>query len=165
MSVKRYEANGSSSVFEDASGSLVEYEDYAALERKNIELAVQLANAESKCRELQRDNDSLEAVAVSMRDDMRDAREKLEELDNALCELLPSTQYMDPPDGGSVTPLEQVRRMVAAYRNRIAELEAREVVIPSFPESTDWFLRMNMQDVRKMTIEAIRAAGIGVKGE
>ncbi|MEG2663246.1 MAG: hypothetical protein RSE33_10720 [Hafnia sp.] len=59
MSVKRYEANGSSSVFEDASGSLVEYEDYAALERKNIELAVQLANAESKFRELAAENTGL----------------------------------------------------------------------------------------------------------
>lgn len=52
MSVKRYEANGSSSVFEDASGSLVEYEDYAALEQKLTDMAVQPANAESKCREL-----------------------------------------------------------------------------------------------------------------
>ncbi|EOT2367764.1 TPA: hypothetical protein ACIXZO_003262 [Escherichia coli] len=51
------------------------------------------------------------------------------ELDNALCELLPGTQYMDPPDGGSVTPLEQVRRMVADYRERIEELESRTVRI------------------------------------
>ncbi|MBJ9110071.1 hypothetical protein I5449_01540 [Citrobacter sp. FDAARGOS_156] len=56
MSVKRYEANGSSSVFEDASGSLVEYEDYAALEQKLTDMAVQLANAESKCRELAAEN-------------------------------------------------------------------------------------------------------------
>ncbi|MDM2850195.1 hypothetical protein OGX83_17065 [Citrobacter sp. Cpo074] len=101
----------------------------SASEQKLTDMAVQLANAESKCRELQRDNDSLEAVAVSMRDDMRDARENLEELDNALCELLPGTQYMDPPDGGSVTPLEQVRRMVADYRERIEELESRTVRI------------------------------------
>lgn len=100
-----------------------------AAEQNLTDMAVQLANAESKCRELQRDNDSLEAVAVSMRDDMRDAREKLEELDNALCELLPGTQYMDLPDGGSVTPLEQVRRMVADYRERIEELESRTVII------------------------------------
>ena len=45
------------------------------------------------------------------------------EYNSALCELLPGIQYMDPPDGGSVTPLEQVRRMVADYRQRIAELE------------------------------------------
>ena len=52
MSIKRYEANGSSSVFEDANGSLVDYEDYSALEQKLTDMAVQLANAESKCREL-----------------------------------------------------------------------------------------------------------------
>ncbi|HBA5068809.1 TPA: hypothetical protein J4Z58_001448 [Escherichia coli] len=37
MSVKRYEVNGTSSVFEDANGSLVDYEDYAALEQRLIE--------------------------------------------------------------------------------------------------------------------------------
>ncbi|WP_313471264.1 hypothetical protein [Atlantibacter hermannii] len=47
------------------------------------------------------------------------------EYNSALCELLPGIQYMDPPDGGSVTPLEQVRRMVADYRQRIAELEKK----------------------------------------
>lgn len=73
MSVKRYDVNGSSSVFEDDNGSLVDYDDYLSLEVKldeslrygrqadatihNLELqltymAVQLANAESKCREL-----------------------------------------------------------------------------------------------------------------
>lgn len=62
MSVKRYEANGSSSVFEDASGSLVEYEDYVALEQKLTDMAVQLANAESKCREL--------AADISRRDEI-----------------------------------------------------------------------------------------------
>ncbi|MEB1072481.1 hypothetical protein VC894_16850 [Citrobacter freundii] len=133
-------------------------------------MAVQLANAESKCRELQRDNDSLEAVAVSMRDDMRDAREKLEELDNAICELLPGTQYMDPPDGGSVTPLEQVRRMVAAYRNRIAELEARTVTLPQYRNSPDMHTKQFYEAIGfnqglDIFIEALRAAGIGVKGE
>ncbi|EOH2999960.1 hypothetical protein ACL0YQ_001491 [Citrobacter freundii] len=63
MSVKRYEANGSSSVFEDASGSLVEYEDYAALEQKLTNMAVQLANAESKCRELAAENAGIKSAA------------------------------------------------------------------------------------------------------
>lgn len=53
-------------------------------------------------------------------------RQRIAELDNSLCELLPGTQYMDPPDGGNVTPLEQVRRMIADYRHRIAELENSE---------------------------------------
>lgn len=59
MSIKRYEANGSSSVFEDANGSLVDYEDYSALEQKLTDMAVQLANAESKCRGLAAENAGL----------------------------------------------------------------------------------------------------------
>lgn len=51
------------------------------------ELASRLANAESKCREIQRDKDSLEAVAIAMRDDMRDAREKLEAAEKRIAEL------------------------------------------------------------------------------
>lgn len=133
--------------------------------------AVQLANAESKRRELQRDNDSLEAVAVSMRDDMRDAREKLEELDNSLCELLPGTQYMDPPDGGSVTPLEQVRLMVADYRGCIEELESRELAVKQFDDfqivhyggSEDY--AKGYIDCQNNYNKALAAAGIGVKGE
>lgn len=193
MSVKRYEVNGSSSVFEDENGSLVDYEDYVSLEVKldeslrygrqadatihNLELqltdmAVQLANAESKCRELQRDNDSLEAIAVSMRDDMRDARENLEELDNALCELLPGTQYMNPPDGGSVTPLEQVRMMVADYRNQIAELEARMPY--GYLRQCDGQIQISIGSERPHNrsggyatpwFAIYTAAGIGVKGE
>lgn len=72
MSVKRYEANGSSSVFEDASGSLVEYEDYAALEQKLTDLAVQLANAEIKCRELAAELSAVDKIhneAVFITDD------------------------------------------------------------------------------------------------
>ncbi|ECG4055119.1 hypothetical protein EZW87_02660 [Salmonella enterica subsp. enterica serovar Muenchen] len=54
MSVTRYWSytGGDSSMQETETGNYVKYEDYASLERKNIELAVQLANAESKCREL-----------------------------------------------------------------------------------------------------------------
>ncbi|BBS32872.1 hypothetical protein [Enterobacter cloacae] len=41
MSVKRYEVNGSSSVFENENGSLVDYEDYAALEARCTALAAE----------------------------------------------------------------------------------------------------------------------------
>lgn len=58
---------------------------YEELEAKVLDMAVQLANAESECRELldentqlQRDKDSLEAAAIAMRDDMREAHGKLE---------------------------------------------------------------------------------------
>ncbi|ESN30886.1 hypothetical protein L383_01854 [Enterobacter sp. MGH 37] len=41
MSVKRYEVNGPSSVFEDENGSLVDYEDYASLEARCAALAAE----------------------------------------------------------------------------------------------------------------------------
>ena len=57
--------------------------------------------------------------------------EKAQQVDEELCKLLPpGAEYMDPPDGGDVTPLEGVRRMVADYRQRIAELESRTVKMP-----------------------------------
>lgn len=57
-----------------------------------------------------------------------EALEKAQQVDEELCRLLPpGVEYMDPPDGGDVTPLEGVRRMVADYRQRIAELESRAV--------------------------------------
>ncbi|UXE40011.1 hypothetical protein [Raoultella ornithinolytica] len=50
--------------------------------------------------------------------------ETAQQVDDELCKLLPpGVEYMDPPDGGDVTPLEGVRRMVADYRQRLAELE------------------------------------------
>ncbi|EPY2139259.1 hypothetical protein ACXARS_003500 [Klebsiella quasipneumoniae] len=57
-----------------------------------------------------------------------DALEKTQQVDEELCRLLPpGVEYMDPPDGGDVEPIEQVRRMVADCRQRIAELESRTV--------------------------------------
>lgn len=95
---------------------------------------------------------------------LRDKQALLEALDNALCELLPGTQYMDPPDGGSVTPLEQVRRMVADYRERIEELESRTVTLPEpfkLAKSSSGLTYYYADEVDA----AIQAAGIGVKGE
>ncbi|WP_064590455.1 hypothetical protein [Enterobacter hormaechei] len=43
MSVKRYEVNGSSSIFENENGSLVDYDDYAALEARCAALAAENA--------------------------------------------------------------------------------------------------------------------------
>ncbi len=59
-------------------------------------------------------------------DALVEALEKAQQIDEELCKLLPpGVEYMDPPDGGDVEPIEQVRRMVADYRQRIAELESR----------------------------------------
>lgn len=60
-----------------------------------------------------------------------EALEKAQQVDEELCKLLPpGAEYMHPPDGGEVTPLEGVRRMVADYRQRIVELESRTVKLP-----------------------------------
>ncbi|MDV1857859.1 hypothetical protein RZR38_19005 [Citrobacter freundii] len=71
MSIKRYEANGSSSIFEDANGSLVDYEDYSVLEKKLTDMAVQLANAESKCRELAVENSAIKVMNDCLSEEMR----------------------------------------------------------------------------------------------
>ena len=64
-------------------------------------------------------------------DALVEALEKAQQVDEELCKLLPpGAEYMDPPDGGDVTPLEGVRRMVADYRQRIAELDSRTVKLP-----------------------------------
>ena len=64
-----------------------------------------------------------------------EALEKAQQVDEELCKLLPpGVEYMDPPDGGDVTPLEGVRRMVADYRQLIAELESRTVTVKQYDE-------------------------------
>lgn len=67
-------------------------------------------------------------------DALVEALEKAQQIDEEFCKLLPpGVECMDPPDGGNVTPLEGVRRMVADYRQRIAELELRTVTV-SLPD-------------------------------
>ncbi|EPX2937928.1 hypothetical protein ACWYGW_005338 [Klebsiella pneumoniae] len=82
---------------------------------------------------------------------------------------------MDPPDGGDVTPLEGVRRMVADYRQRIAELESRTVTVklpqrlqPGADGWDDWYVHsddegeyLKFDDVLAM----LTAAGIKVEVE
>ena len=85
--------------------------------------------------QLQRDKDSLEAVAIAMRDDMREAHGKLE-----------------------------------AAEKRIAELEARTVTLPQYRNSPDMHTKQFYEAIGfnqglDIFIEALRAAGIGVKGE
>ncbi len=62
---------------------------------------------------------------VDLAEESRQYQQQVDELNDALCQLLPGVQYMDPPDGGSVTPLEQVRRMVTDYRERLKIAESR----------------------------------------
>lgn len=67
--------------------------------------------------------EALENYKAAYEEEARDKEVQRSVIDDALCKLLPGCQYMDPPDGGSVTPLEQVARMVEDYRQRITELE------------------------------------------
>ncbi|CAH3784485.1 ead/Ea22-like family protein [Klebsiella pneumoniae] len=91
-----------------------------------------------------------------------DALEKAQQVDEELCKLLPpGVEYMDPPDGGDVTPLEGVRRMVADYRQRIAELESRTVKLP---EPEQWDISQILL-CKKKVVAAIRDAGIKVEAE
>ncbi|EIV2267606.1 ead/Ea22-like family protein [Klebsiella pneumoniae] len=105
-----------------------------------------------------------------------EALEKAQQVDEELCKLLPpGVEYMDPPDGGDVTPLEGVRRMVADYRQRIAELESRTVTVklpqrlqPGADSWDDWYMHsdnegeyLKFDDVLAM----LTAAGIKVEAE
>ncbi|HDG7583142.1 hypothetical protein J9A50_22050 [Klebsiella pneumoniae] len=100
--------------------------------------------------------------------------EKAQQVDEELCRLLPpGVEYMDPPDGGDVTALEGVRRMVADYRQRIAELESRTVKLPQRLQPgadgyDDWYVHsdddgeyLKVDDVLAM----LTAAGIKVEAE
>ncbi|MEX5476949.1 hypothetical protein [Klebsiella pneumoniae] len=74
--------------------------------------------------------------------------EKAQQLDEELCRLLPpGSEYMDPPDGGDVTPLEGVRRMVADYRQRIAELEESHAQVI---QSRDHYKRISGEGLKQL---------------
>lgn len=104
--------------------------------------------------------------------------EKAQQVDEELCKLLPiGAEYMDPPDGGDVTPLEGVRRMVADYRQRIADLESRTITfkLPFTPEPSafaPWaakaFYQFHKDTVKSCVAvfsDACAAAGIKVEAE
>lgn len=104
--------------------------------------------------------------------------EKAQQVDEELCKLLPpGAEYMDPPDGGDVTPLEGVRRMVDDYRQRIAELESRTVTfkLPFTPEPSafaPWaakaFYQFHKDTVKSCVAvfsDACAAAGIKVEAK
>ncbi|EPF3531391.1 TPA: hypothetical protein MIL20_003495 [Klebsiella pneumoniae] len=93
-----------------------------------------------------------------------EALEKAQQVDEELCKLLPpGAEYMDPPDGGDVTPLEQVSRMVADYRQRISMLESKIVIVslPSInPEMFNQDVVFGYQKAQKEAVEFCAAAGI-----
>ncbi|EOT7461789.1 TPA: hypothetical protein MYM09_003567 [Klebsiella pneumoniae] len=102
-----------------------------------------------------------------------EALEKAQQVGEELCKLLPpGVEYMDPPDGGDVTPLEGVRRMVADYRQRIAELESNTVKLPTerfcpaeYAGSQLWSETEVWNKAITTCADALRAAGIKVEAE
>ncbi|MFW3850448.1 hypothetical protein ACKLMI_09135 [Klebsiella pneumoniae] len=95
-----------------------------------------------------------------------EALEKAQQVDEELCKLLPpGAEYMDPPDGGDVTPLEGVRRMVVDYRQRIAELESRTVKLPKKNIGWDRDEEDCWNNAIDACAEVLAAAGIKVEAE
>lgn len=109
-------------------------------------IALSLVDKLEKCRDREIRWLALSDEKSKIITDQEEALEKAQQVDEELCKLLPpGAEYMDPPDGGDVTPLEQVSRMVADYRQRISMLESKIVIVslPSInPEMFNqmWFL-------------------------
>ncbi|EOE6687896.1 hypothetical protein ACL1JZ_005472, partial [Klebsiella pneumoniae] len=94
-------------------------------------IALSLVDKLEKCRDREIRWLALSDEKSKIITDQEEALEKAQQVDEELCRLLPpGVEYMDPPDGGDVEPIEQVRRMVADFRQRIAELESRTVKLP-----------------------------------
>ncbi|MBZ7174610.1 ead/Ea22-like family protein [Klebsiella variicola] len=98
-----------------------------------------------------------------------EALEKAQQVDEELCKLLPpGAEYMDPPDGGDVTPLEGVRRMVADYRQRIASLEESHAQVI---QSRDHYKLMSeeglkhLAESRIVTVKLPRPGFVTISGE
>ncbi len=98
-----------------------------------------------------------------------EALEKAQQVDEELCRLLPpGAEYMDPPDGGDVEPIEQVRRMVADFRQRIAEMEYHTVTVklPTRIENIGLRSPLEVEDMWIAKVKGmLTAAGIKVEAE
>ncbi|WP_318351637.1 hypothetical protein [Klebsiella pneumoniae] len=126
-------------------------------------IALSLVDKLEKCRDREIRWLALSDEKSKIITDQEEALEKAQQVDEELCKLLPpGAEYMDPPDGGDVTPLEQVSRMVADYRQRISMLESK-IVIVSLPSiNPEMFNQMvfGYQKAQKEAVEFCAAAGI-----
>ncbi|EAS5079269.1 ead/Ea22-like family protein [Salmonella enterica] len=107
--------------------------------------------------QLQREKDAIEAVALALRDDMRDAREKLEAAERRIAE----TDQRNAELTARIEPMDR----------RIAELEAREVTLPAekfcpseYAGSQYWEETEVWNKAISACAVAVRATGIKVKG-
>lgn len=112
--------------------------------------------------QLQRDKDSLEAVAVAMRDDMRDAREKLDAAEKRIAELEARNASTNLPGGFSIEEARtlhtnlvsgHISKAMSGEKMNKARKEADLRWIHSVLVSAAWFVKASIED-----------AGIG-KGE
>ncbi|MCO5780623.1 ead/Ea22-like family protein [Citrobacter meridianamericanus] len=110
--------------------------------------------------QLQRDKDSLEAAAIAMRDDMREAREKLEVAEKRIAETSQRNSDL-------VAKIELMDR-------RIAELSASHSKLRDTMATIHNTIRMDggytplaaiLNATKRAHEESASAAGIGVKGE
>ncbi|EEF2120604.1 ead/Ea22-like family protein [Salmonella enterica subsp. enterica serovar Newport] len=153
--------------------------------------------------QLQREKDAIEAVALALRDDMRQAREQLEAAERSIAEqsaIVAAAEKLVRCKGryhselnyralaklfGVITPdlppleyenvhyTDAAEVEISALRQRIQELEARVIVLPQrlSPEGYHIDEAYMVDDTegeyldRDAVIDAIRVAGIKVKGE
>ncbi|EBW8251770.1 ead/Ea22-like family protein [Salmonella enterica] len=103
--------------------------------------------------QLQREKDAMEAVALALRDDMRQAREQLAAAERRIAEL--------------DKRLIEYAGIATSESRRVAELEARTVNLPAACADDEYFIDGVFQALRyERDVErAISAAGIKVKGE
>ncbi|ECT3983884.1 ead/Ea22-like family protein [Salmonella enterica subsp. houtenae serovar 53:z4,z23:-] len=111
--------------------------------------------------QLQREKDAIEAVALALRDDMRQAREQLEAgwKQNATDVQIKARLCRES---------NSLHDRLREAEKRIAELEAREVILPDRKSEIFWPGDAAEFDILGYVIavkSAIRAAGIKVKGE
>ncbi|EJO0506138.1 ead/Ea22-like family protein [Salmonella enterica] len=137
--------------------------------------------------QLQREKDATEAVALALRDDMRQAREQLEAAEKRIADGSKRIAELEKGHQEAAKQINSWRRLakqniaergkdiseLEAARQRIAELEARVIVLPQrlSPEGYHIDEAYMVDDTegeyldRDAVIDAIRAAGIKVKGE
>ncbi|EBK5907516.1 ead/Ea22-like family protein [Salmonella enterica] len=174
------------------------YSDPADRERQEIYIAAEALLDENIQR--QREKDAIEAVALAMRDDMRQAREQLEAAERRMAEqsaIVAAAEKLVRCKGryhselnyralaklfGVITPdlpplvhenvhyAEAVEVEISALRQRIAELEAREVTLPAekfcpseYAGSQYWEETEVWNKAISACAVAVRDAGIKVK--
>nr|EKV5095223.1 hypothetical protein [Citrobacter freundii] len=132
------------------------------LELKLTDMAEQLANAESKCRELAAAENNLidsECHVAELEDALRDKQALIEAAEKRIAEHNFENRLLANAD-----------RDIKALRQRIAELEARTVTVklPADYRNSDGNINADMFNTCEVVgafRDALAAAGIGVKGD